>query len=268
MADKTKLPILILIVLILISLSLTGGVFFLLQKERAKNLALQEELEDVKTRQKITETKLQESQKLVSNMELKLQEAKTQVDNLTVELQQEKSAKDEAKALIEQLRLDLEQQKGLRQDLEKKLSQAQKDVEKIQAQLKELESRKQELETKIKDLGARSSGVELGKIVVESEVALVKSETAEPVKAEGKSPVSELEGKILVVNKDYNFVVINLGSKDGIDIGNVFSVYHGNKYIGDIKVEKIHDSMSAAGFVVADIKDKILEGDKVIRKTK
>jgi len=61
--------------------------------------------------------------------------------------------------------------------------------------------------------------------------------------------------------------VINLGSKDGVNIGDIFSVYRGNKYIGDIKVEKIHDSMSAAELVSSDIKNKIKEGDKVLEKT-
>lgn len=71
-----------------------------------------------------------------------------------------------------------------------------------------------------------------------------------------------------MVNKDYNFAVINLGSKDGISIGEAFSVYHDNKYVGDLKAEKVHDSMTAAGFVSVDIKAKLSEGDKVVQKGK
>ena len=73
---------------------------------------------------------------------------------------------------------------------------------------------------------------------------------------------------VLVVNKDYDFVVTNLGSKDGINAGNILSVYHKNKYLGDIKVERVHDSMSAAGFTATAVKEKIVEGDKVVRKGK
>ena len=47
-----------------------------------------------------------------------------------------------------------------------------------------------------------------------------------------------------------------------------FPIYHNNQYVGDVKVEKVHDAMSAAGFVSADIKDKISEGDKVVPKSK
>jgi hypothetical protein len=73
---------------------------------------------------------------------------------------------------------------------------------------------------------------------------------------------------VLVVNKDYNFAVINLGSKDGVALGNEFAVYRNNKFIGDMKVEKVHDAMSAAGFSSGDMKDKVSEGDKVVQKAK
>lgn len=271
MADKGKLPIVLLVILILVSLSLAGGVFYLLQQERAKNSDLQQQLSDVKKSQIETAKKLAESQRLVSVSELNLKEARDKIDMLGNDLQQEKTAKIEALARIEQLRVDLEQQKTLRSDLEKKFSQAQKDTEKSQAQLKELESKKIELEKKVKDLESQSQGVELGKIVVSPEVTPSPSPSVE-IKSTKEKPTkgqdTGLEGKIIVINKDYNFAVINLGSKDGVGMGDQFSIYHNNKYIGDIKVEKVHDSMAAAGFVAADLKDKVSEGDKVLRKGK
>lgn len=282
MADKPKSPILVLIVLIVVSLALVGGTFFILQKEKAKNVALQEEMEDIKTRLKVTESKLDESKKTIVDLGAKLEQAENQIATLTADLAQEKTSKEEALVKIEQIRVDLDQQKGLRQDLEKKVNQAQKDSEKAQAQLKDLQDKKNELEVKVKDLEekarqAETQGVELGKIVVSPEGGAPVQKPAKPAKpakpekekpTQRPAPSSELEGKILVINKDYSFAVINLGSKDGVDIGNVFSVYHSNQYLGDVKVEKVHDSMAAAGFVSADLKSKVNEGDKVVRKTK
>ncbi len=72
----------------------------------------------------------------------------------------------------------------------------------------------------------------------------------------------------MVVNKEYNFVVINLGSKDGVSLGDMFTLVRGKSSIGDIKVEKLHDSMSAAGFISEDLKNKVREGDKVVKKAK
>lgn len=263
MLNKIRVSTFILILLILVSLSLAGRVFYLLQKEHAMNLALQEELEDIKTKQRITETKLEESKKTISTLESNLHEAKVQIDTLTSNLEQEKTAKENALAQTEQLRVELEQQEKLRLILEDKLTQAQEDTKRIEAQLKESDSKKMELETKIKDLDAKSkSAVELGKIVVSSETKLPTETTSL------ESTSKKLEGKVLVVNKNYNFAVINLGTKDGIDIGDMLSVLHNNKYIGDVKVEKVHDSMSAAGFVSMEMKDKVNEGDKVSLKAK
>lgn len=264
MSDKAKIPL--LIALILLSLLLASTTYYLLQRERAKNLALQEELEDVKTKHKIAEKKLQESQKIVSELELKLQEANTRIETLTTTLNEEKMVKEQALTQIEELKTDLEQQQELKSNLETKFAQIQEDMKNLEAQLKRLKSEKVQLETKIQDLEAQvqagqakteqpsstqEGGVELGKIVVSPEE---------------KTFPSGLEGKVLVINKDYNFAVINLGSKDGIAVGNVFSIYHNNKYIGDAKVEKVHDSMSAIGFASLEMKDKVSEGDKVVKK--
>jgi len=283
MINKARVPIAVLIILILASLFLTGGIYYLLQKERVKNLTLNEELTGIKTEQRITETKLAESQKTVSNLELKLQETQAQIDSLTVNLEQEKIAKQEASGQIEQLKTDLERQKSLRSDLENRLIQTQTEAKKTQALLNDLQSKKSELETKIKDLEARlqqqaqvqqeaqGQGVELGTIVVSPDATApaqkTTAEEASEIEQKASSATSP-EGKILVVNKDYNFAVINLGSKDGIEIGNTFSVYHNNKYLGDLKVGKVHDSMAAADFVSLEMKDKINEGDKVVQKTK
>lgn len=286
MEKKAGAPIIILIALIVIALSLAGGGFYMLKQEQKKNLDLQDKLEEINTKQRITETKLKESERFIADLQQKLQDAKSQIDTLSNGLQQEKSARQEALAKLELLRTDLEQQKTLRFDLEKKLTQAQDDVRKTQAQLSDLQAQKETLESKVKEIETKTQGVELGKIVVSPESAATepkgarakepkkekktKSTTA-PTKEKGGSLLPAqggLEGKVLVVNKDYNFVVISLGSKDGLALGDIFSVYSNNKYIGDVKVEKVHDSMAAAGFVEIDIKDKVSEGDKVTQKVK
>jgi hypothetical protein len=50
-------------------------------------------------------------------------------------------------------------------------------------------------------------------------------------------------------------------------MGQVFSIYSGESYIGDVKVEKLHDSMAAAGFMSEDLNNKVKEGDKVVKKS-
>lgn len=265
--QRGKIAVILLSVLIVISLSLAGGVFYLLQQERKHSVSLQEELDDVKAKLSIKESELDKYRSAAVSLESKLKQANNSIGQISADLQQEKYAKQQAFYEIEQLKSDLEQQRNIRSDLEKKFNQAQSEMQKLQSQFKDLTDKKAELETKLKELDAKARGIELGTIVVSNEGAAGRVPAGKGMFREqpGKAATS-LEGKVLVLNKDYNFVVINLGGKDAVKIGDTFSVYHGDKYLGDVKVEKVHDAMSAAGFVSADLKGKVSEGDKVIQK--
>lgn len=282
MNRKGTVSVMILIALIIISLGLAAGASYFYQKEHAKTIQLQEQVDELNTRQRVTEDKLEESKKLAMDFQLKLRAAKTQIDSLTGELAAEKSARQEASSKLEQIAADLEQQKAKREDLENKLNQSQDDSKKIREQIKVIEQQKAELEAKIKSLEPAST-VELGKVVVNNEASAIdakakaraeakmKANVAQkPAKVEKKEKVPQvksLEGKIVVVNKENNFVVLNLGSKDGVSVGDEFSVSRAGKTIGEVKVEKVHETMSAAGFA-AELKDIISENDKVAQKAK
>lgn len=278
MAKRASALTVVLILLIIISLGLGGGFFYFLQKEQVKSSLLQKDLEDIKAKQIKAESNLEEASKMVADLDNQVTENKALIEALNKELEQEKAQKEEAFLQIAQLKTEIDNQSKLRSDLENKVTQAESTVKKMQEQLSAFDSKKTELEAKIKELEEKSKGVELGKIIVNPEPVVLEaappvesvSNKSTPNKKEKtkKKASSGLEGKVLVVNKDYNFVVINLGSKDGVGVGNVFSLYHGNKLIGEGKVEKIHDSMAAVGFVPAEMKEKISEGDKVVRKNK
>lgn len=273
---KANKPVIFLTLLIIISLSLAGSGFYLLQKEHIKSASLAAELENLKVQQRIAESKLQESKRTISDLESKLSGAKDEADRLNVALEEERTGKEEAAKAVTRLTQELQAQENLKSDLEAALQQTQAELEKIKADLKQLHSEKEALESRMRELGVPFPGVELGKIVVSPEAdkeveAMPEEKPAQVIVTEtevvsGESEGGEREGKVLVVNKDYNFAVINLGSRDGLNVGDIFGVFHDGKYVGDVKVEKLHDSMAAAGFLAADAKDLVKEGDKVIQK--
>lgn len=296
MADKAKLLLIVLIVLMVVSLGLAGVLFFSLQKEQTTRVALQEELNTVTAAKRSAELKIEEGKKTISALEIKINANNSQIESLNKELEQQKTDNENALVEIKQLQGNLEQQKTLRSVLEEKVSTVQEDAKKLREEFRKLQSLRDVLESKIKDLEKSSEYVELGKIVVtpdspslfgaaipetieQAPNAAVSEKTAadagtkiQPAGSSkptaekgGKVSSSGADGKVLVVNRDYNFVVINLGSKDGVNIGNEFSIYHNDKDIGVVKVEKVHDSMAAAGFGSSDIKNKISEGDRAVR---
>ncbi len=267
---RAKVPSIILIVLVLVFLTSTTIGFYLYQQEHLKNIELEERIEELGVKQKIAEAKYLEAEKVLSSLEEKLKESEKQIGELNNALSLEKKNREEVSAEFEQIKVDLEQRKGLMQELEDKLSKAQEKEKIAQSKLTVLSNEKKELEDKLRELQGSSQGVELGKIVVATEPVAPSKPQKVKVKqekeAEKPAEPKTLEGKVLVVNKEYNFVVINLGSKEGVSLGDTFTIFKESSPVGDIKVEKLHDSMSAAGFLSEDVKNKVKEGDKVVKK--
>lgn len=275
MNRRANALLIILGVLTLVSLSLAGGGYYLLKKEQQKSAMLEEEVSEVSSRLKATEAKVHESEKTIADLSTKIKSASEQLIVVNTALSREKSDKEQALSRLQSLESDLETLKKSRQGLEDLLRQAKEESTKAQLDAQQLKAQKQELEEKITELESNSDNVELGEIVVGTSGELTGAEAVVEPSAKRKAPLKEQivqlkanEGNVLVVNKEYNFIVISLGVKDGVSVGDVFSVYHGNKYVGDVKVEKVHDSMSAAGFSSADLKNKVSEGDKVVEKGK
>ncbi|MBI4743340.1 MAG: hypothetical protein HY776_00670 [Actinobacteria bacterium] len=82
------------------------------------------------------------------------------------------------------------------------------------------------LEAKLEEPTVNPKNIELEKIVIKT--------------------TPDLTGKVLVFDKEHVFVVINLGSKNNLKLGNILSVYRDDKFIGRVQVEKIEEKTSAA----------------------
>lgn len=77
------------------------------------------------------------------------------------------------------------------------------------------------------------------------EVPVAKEETPEEELARNTAP-SSLEGEILVVNREFNFVVVNLGKQNGIKPGDRLRIYDGDKMLGEVNVETVRRTICAA----------------------
>jgi chromosome segregation ATPase len=254
----------ILMALIIVALGLGAGVYYLLQQEKAKTADLTQQLETAKAEQQATKSELEDVKTRNESLKSSLSEAQSRISDLTSNLEKERSAKNVSLKDVEKYKSDLAKEQSLKAAIQKDLNDSVETMKVMEARIKEmeskvteLESKKKTLEEKVKGLEEKVQNVELGKIVVNPE------DTGSGADQVAPSAGAKLEGKIAVVNKDYNFAVINLGNKDGVTVGSIFGVIHNNKNAGDLKVEKVHDNMSAAGFVTPDMKDKIAEGDKV-----
>lgn len=71
-------------------------------------------------------------------------------------------------------------------------------------------------------------------------------------------------GRILFVNQAQNFVVINMGKKDGVSKGMIFEVYRGEDRIGKVKVIEVRKRLSACNIEKVNFNEIITANDLVI----
>lgn len=66
-----------------------------------------------------------------------------------------------------------------------------------------------------------------------------------------------LQGRLIHVNSEYGFVVINLGSKDGVRPGMKFGVYRNGEEAGEIQAMKVRTNITAAhiGSIAPGVKE-------------
>jgi len=68
-------------------------------------------------------------------------------------------------------------------------------------------------------------------------------------------------GNVLLVNRKYNFIVISLGSRQGLKLDDVLAVQHGSAEIAKARVEKLYDDYCAAYIVEEQSEHPIAQGD-------
>lgn len=119
----------------------------------------------------------------------------------------------------------------------------------IQSRIDEVLDIKKSLDKKLQGSSSSSTSkeVELPAIIVNA-----PGTTAGAADNSQKAPqAAGLNGRIVNINNDNNFVITDLGENSGIRIGDKLSVYRGSKYIAGLEVIQVRKDISAA-----DIKQK------------
>lgn len=231
------------IIVSIISLLCALGLLFFMLQEKSKRIQSEQKLSETEKAKRATEIKLDHAQ-------LELIQLRDKAKLLAKEVEQEKknylAALAEAgkkEEQIKELENNLANEKKQRTNLANTLAQLRENYDSIEEELKGAKKRADELTNQFGKLTGKA-GVELKKIVVR--------------------PKKELSGKVLVVNTDFHFVVIDLGKKDDISVGDEFVVYRGSQEVGKVQVEKVYDSMSTASVLAGSQEQEIVE-DSVVK---
>ncbi|MDD5060295.1 MAG: hypothetical protein PHY35_04150 [Candidatus Omnitrophica bacterium] len=158
-----------------------------------------------------------------------------------------KSIKSENEVLSRQLR-SLTSRKEL---LDKKVQDLQEGKNTVGKRLNEMETMLTDKISQIDSLKTELDAIRSGRPVPVSEK---KRESVElpaivvrssPASGRDSAEIPEFTGKVLAVNTDNDFVVIDQGSAAGVKVGDQFNVYRAGKFIGNILVIQARDNISA-----------------------
>ena len=153
----------------------------------------------------------------------------------------------------------LMQERDKRQAKERELQLALAENDDLKSRLDEAQQAKGELESKVLELSGQPL-VELEKVRVANDQPGGGKAVAMPASA---SSGDASQGQVVVVNREYDFIVMNIGRNHGLSVGKEFQVIRGNEVLGKVKVEKVYDELSAAAILPESQKNNIREGDAV-----
>lgn len=78
-----------------------------------------------------------------------------------------------------------------------------------------------------------------------------------------QAPVDQRPLQVLSVNRQFKFVVVNVGLRGNVKVGDTLRVEQGGKLIGRVQVEKLYENFSACNIVEEVKSAQIREGDLV-----
>lgn len=128
-----------------------------------------------------------------------------------------------------------------------------KDIAKTQDEKMNMERRVSELEVLLKDqilkMGDLKKQVDEGRSIAGQPNVIQQQRSVElpaiVVRPQSGAVDSSIVGKIIAVNRDNGFVVIDLGEDRGIKLGQSFQVYRDNQAIGSVEVIQTRQNISA-----------------------
>jgi len=239
--------------------------------EQAKRILTEQQLQTVKKQVGALEKERDELTKAKTELETQTADLTKQAKAVAEQLAQEKRAREALMTELAQVRkssgqikIQLDQEKDDKQALTEDLAKAKQSYQALSNELTTLRQAKEALEKRVKEMLSQRAK-EAEQIVVTAPSAGTQQAGTPSAPAASMTPAAKSsEGKVLVVNREFHFVVINLGSKDGVKKGARFAVLRGSKPIMSVEVDKLYDNMSSANMLDEGKKgSEVKEGDTV-----
>ena len=293
-----KVLVIFLVIFVILSLSLAGLAMFFLSKENERRISTETALQQSVANATKLEAKLQDAIKQGFLLQEKNKEADEKINGLLDELELQEGIREELKKENQALKEKFEKETKAKAELQEKLAsnaEAAQRLPELEAQLQTEQGARQELEQKLSAAEERAKTLE--EALAKMQQQGVESPAPVPVEAapeaeepqQQKTPVIEKEssenkeeiqlekivvapakaapeGRVVMVDTETEFVIVNLGANHGIKEEQVLAVSRGQDQLGEIKVTRVQPEMSAADFIPPLTSRQVRKDDSVVIK--
>ncbi|MBF0479420.1 MAG: hypothetical protein HQL26_08050 [Candidatus Omnitrophica bacterium] len=278
-----RILVIFLVIAAVLLTSLAAISTFLFQKEVEKRKSTEASLNQYLKDRATVEKDLEQLKKEKQVLQDKNKEADDKINGLLDELELQEGLRKEIKNESATLREQLDTAKKETDKLNAKIAELQ-DVNQKYDELKNnfdsQKKQKDDLENQMKMTNERtrkmeSNLVELERKILEYDPNYKPSSPSVAKTVKGEQVVLDTivvgtqtvpEGRVLAVDTDAEFVILNLGEKDGVKAGTIMSVYRGKDYLGDVKITRVQPEMSAADFLPPFSSKLVRKNDQVVLK--
>lgn len=224
----------------------------------AKNTELMMKLDDVEQKVKALLQDLSDKEKAISDLSN---------DVVTERKKREELAKQNMlmKNSNMELKHELVSTKKQKANLQKKYEEVLAKATSLEKQVNEIETVMFQKKMLFSELEQKLSAAVTGKSV-DNKNLKVTAESVElpPIVVKPDIAVHSLKGEVLALNKNDNFVIINIGQDTGVKPGMSFNVLRGEDVIGKLEVIETRREISAADIKEMYAGGSIREGDVVV----
>ena len=280
MKESGRTIIVILSLLIVILISGVAISIYLYSKEAQIRKETEATLAETKARNVKIDAALKDAEQQIDVLKGKNKDADDKINSLLEELDMEKAlreqVKEENKKVKDALEGEAKSKIELRQKMTAELDAAQAKITEAQSKVSSSEEKAASLQQKVDELQKKNDEVvkqlkdmEEGQLIRRNEILPAPVPAGEDKVNLDRiviTPESAKEGKVLNIDTETEFLIFDIGTKSGVKQGDVMSVYRGKQYLGDVKVSRAQEEMSAADFIPPLSSRQVRKNDQVVPK--
>jgi len=225
------------------------------QQLSAKDAEMTQSESDFNARKRTLDNDKQLLENQNNDLKVERDNAQRNADREATNNQQLRDDLSKLTANYELLQQDLSAKEGRNRDLQASNDDLRNQAQEAQDEARQAELARRDLEEQIG--GYESQIAQLNDELTSSmDKGRQMARLLDAAKASGFNPTSILampaiDAVVAQVDDEYSFVILDKGAADSVEKGFTFDIYRGGDYLGQVRVDQVHDNYSTARIVVA-----------------